>query len=191
MGIYRNHKQIYEKHYGPIPEGYEIHHIDGNTLNNNLENLKAVTLQEHYAIHFQQGDFGACRLISLRMKNFLTNDEKSRIAKLSNNQRIENKTHNFLKDNISQETISRQNESRRSNIESGNHNFIGGEIQRTSNRKRVANGTHHFVGGKLQKEMLADGRHASCHIATCQYCGKTSNIGNITRWHNDRCKHKL
>ena len=83
MGIYRNHKQIYEKYYGPIPEGYEIHHIDGNTLNNNLENLKAVTLQEHYAIHFQQGDFGACRLISLRMKNSLTNDEKSRIAKLS------------------------------------------------------------------------------------------------------------
>lgn len=191
MGIYSNHKRIYENFYGPIPEGMEIHHIDGNTLNNNPENLKAVTLQEHYEIHFKQGDYGACRLIAFRMKNQISNDEKSKIASLSNAQRIKSGTHNFLKNNKSQETLIRQELSRKKNIEAGLHNFIGGEVQRKSNRLRVSDGTHHFVGGELQREMLADGRHASCHIETCRYCGKKSNIGNISRWHNDRCKKKL
>jgi len=191
MNIYSNHRQVYEKHYGPIPEGNEIHHIDGNKLNNDPKNLMSVTLQEHYEIHFRQGDYGACRLIAFRMKNLLSSTEKSKIAKLSNARRIDAGKHNFLKQNISQETLKRQEESRRKNIESGTHNFIGGEIQRTSNRKRVADGTHHWVGGNLQKEMLADGRHASCHISVCKHCGKQSNIGNITRWHNDHCKKKL
>lgn len=190
MSIYKNHRRIYEKTYGPIPEGYEIHHIDGNPLNNDPKNLKAVSIQEHYDIHFYQGDYGACQLISNRMQNILPG-EISKLASMNNKKRIQSGTHNFLKENVSSDTRKKQNSSRKKNIEIGMHNFIGGEIQKASNRRRVENGSHHFVGGKLQKEMLADGRHASCHIATCQYCGKTSNIGNITRWHNDHCKHKL
>jgi len=70
MKIYR---VIYEQHHGPIPKDetgrtYEIHHIDGNNKNNDISNLKALTIQEHYDIHYKQGDWGACSKIAARMK---------------------------------------------------------------------------------------------------------------------------
>lgn len=37
------HKLVWEAFNGPIPEGYEINHIDENKLNNSLDNLSLVT----------------------------------------------------------------------------------------------------------------------------------------------------
>lgn len=45
------HQYVWEKENGAIPEGYEIHHIDRNTTNNNIENLQLVTKEEHHEIH--------------------------------------------------------------------------------------------------------------------------------------------
>ena len=45
------HRYLYEKEYGEIPEGYEVHHIDHNTLNNNLSNLIALPMDKHKEIH--------------------------------------------------------------------------------------------------------------------------------------------
>lgn len=72
-----HYRDIWIKNNGPLPydeQGriYEIHHIDGDCKNNKLENLKAVSIQEHYDIHYKQGDFGACVLIAKRM-NMLPN----------------------------------------------------------------------------------------------------------------------
>lgn len=83
-----NHRKIYETHYGPIPlddEGrsYEIHHLDGNHNNNDPVNLKCVSIKEHYDIHYKQGDYKACLIMSQRMK--ILPEEKSRLAKISNN----------------------------------------------------------------------------------------------------------
>lgn len=39
---YLAHRIIWEMHYGSIPEGMEIHHIDGDRANNKLENLRLV-----------------------------------------------------------------------------------------------------------------------------------------------------
>lgn len=66
------HQRIWIKHYGEIPfdkngRKFEIHHIDGNHENNNITNLKLVTIDEHFNIHHQQGDWGACTLIAKRM----------------------------------------------------------------------------------------------------------------------------
>jgi len=36
-----------------IPEGYEIHHCDGNIRNNHISNLALVTTQHHDAIHHE------------------------------------------------------------------------------------------------------------------------------------------
>lgn len=47
----RLHVYIYEKYYGDIPKGYEIHHKDHNKDNNNIENLMLVSRKEHIEIH--------------------------------------------------------------------------------------------------------------------------------------------
>lgn len=52
-----------------LPENMEIHHIDGNHENNDPENLKAVTIEEHLIIHLSQKDFGAAKAILMRMNN--------------------------------------------------------------------------------------------------------------------------
>ena len=67
-----SYRKIYEQHYGRIPKDsdgrrYEVHHIDGNHKNDSPENLKAVSIQEHYDIHYTQGDWGACQAIAIRM----------------------------------------------------------------------------------------------------------------------------
>lgn len=81
MTIYR---KIYEEHCGPIPKDedgrtYEIHHKDGNRSNNTIDNLQCVSIAEHYKIHYDRGDFGACVMIAKRMS--LPSDHLSQIQK--------------------------------------------------------------------------------------------------------------
>jgi hypothetical protein len=68
-GIYR---KVWSDANGPIPRDangrvYDIHHINGDHSDNRLENLIALSIDEHYNVHFQQGDFGACALIAKRL----------------------------------------------------------------------------------------------------------------------------
>lgn len=46
---YRAHRIIWEMHNGPIPEGMLIDHIDGDTKNNKLDNLRLATRQQNNA----------------------------------------------------------------------------------------------------------------------------------------------
>jgi hypothetical protein len=94
------YRLIYKNHHGDIPvdetgRKFDIHHIDGNHSNNDPVNLIAVTLKEHYDIHYQQGDFVACYLISRKLK--LPNDEYSRLCSLSNMKRLKDGNHNLMK----------------------------------------------------------------------------------------------
>lgn len=45
------HTVIWEKAFGPVPEGMQLHHIDGNKQNNELANLALVTPMEHRRLH--------------------------------------------------------------------------------------------------------------------------------------------
>jgi hypothetical protein len=95
-----NYRKIYEQHNGPIPKEpngrkYEIHHVDGNSHNNNPENLIAITIQDHYDIHYSQGDFAACLRIAAKMK--WSTEQVSHIAKLNHIKRIKNGKHPWQK----------------------------------------------------------------------------------------------
>ena len=183
-----NHVKIYKQHYGDIPideygRTYQIHHIDGNHQNNDPKNLTAVSIQEHYDIHYAQGDYGACYLLA-RVMNF-SPDQLSEIASKSNLQRSKN----------------------------GTNPFLGGEIQKRTQRRLVAEGVHHFLGGNLQKKLVAEGKHhflnkdkakerainrvneGKCNLAnkpivTCPHCGKKGDNSNMKRWHFNNCKNK-
>lgn len=65
------YRKIWEKANGKIPvdekgRSYEIHHIDGNRNNNSLENLQCLSIEEHYKIHLEKGDYAAANLIAER-----------------------------------------------------------------------------------------------------------------------------
>jgi len=45
------HRAVYEEAYGPIPDGHVVHHIDGDPLNNAIENLDAMSLGAHVQLH--------------------------------------------------------------------------------------------------------------------------------------------
>ena len=45
------HRVIWEDAYGPIPDGYDVHHINGDGHDNRLENLVLLTRKEHAQLH--------------------------------------------------------------------------------------------------------------------------------------------
>lgn len=45
------HNIVWEEHYGKIPDGMQVHHIDHNKLNNDISNLKLVDSLTHKRIH--------------------------------------------------------------------------------------------------------------------------------------------
>jgi hypothetical protein len=173
------HRKIYEQHFGPIPKDqdgrtYDVHHIDGNHFNNDPANLKAVSIEEHYQIHFSQGDWAACQAMAIRMSTPPhTISELARRATLAkveagthpwlggevsrrvNQERIEAGTHNFI-------TMTKEERSAKAKqqVIDGRHPFVG---DRNPTYKRLADGTHHFlggeVGGKASRERVKNGTH--------------------------------
>jgi hypothetical protein len=51
-------KYIWEKHNGKVPEGYVVHHINFDILDNRLENLMCMSRTEHNKIHKKGGNLG-------------------------------------------------------------------------------------------------------------------------------------
>lgn len=105
----RIYRKIWESVNGIIPKdssgrSYEIHHINGNHSDNDILNLKLVTIEEHYKIHFDQGDYAACHLISKRMAK--TPKELSSIISELNKLRV-GKLNPFYGKKHSDETINK------------------------------------------------------------------------------------
>lgn len=47
----REHRLVWERAYGKIPKGYIIHHINGNSKDNRLENLLCLSHGDHIRLH--------------------------------------------------------------------------------------------------------------------------------------------
>jgi HNH endonuclease len=179
-----NYRRIYEKHYGPIPKEpdgrtYEVHHIDGNHSNNKPENLKAITLKDHYDIHYSQGDWAACYYMSIQRMN-KTPEELSDLSKLIQLERVKNGTHHFLDSKRHSEWAYWQ-------VENGTHPFLGGEIQRELAIKKVNDGTHPFLGKNNNLKQFAEGKHSTQIKKTCEHCGIIVSTTNYSRWHGNKC----
>lgn len=56
------HRAMWEKEYGQIPDGREIHHIDGDPLNNVLSNLECLTPLEHRRKEVEAGSFSTPKI---------------------------------------------------------------------------------------------------------------------------------
>ena len=157
-----NYRKIYERHYGPIPvddtgRTYDIHHIDGNHNNNDPVNLKAVSIQDHYDIHYAQKDWGAVGAIALRMA--VTPEELSEIGRRREKDRVENGTHPWQGNGeVVRLRLIKM-------VEDGTHPWLGPD----HNRKQLANGTHPSQNDELRAvarertlAQLADGKHPFC-----------------------------
>ena len=53
-GRNRLHKVVYESFNGKVPKGYQIHHKDSNTWNNNINNLECIEVNKHLSEHGKQ-----------------------------------------------------------------------------------------------------------------------------------------
>lgn len=51
---YLKHRYIWEQHNGPIPDGYEVHHKDLNSHNNDITNLELMKIHDHRSYHSKQ-----------------------------------------------------------------------------------------------------------------------------------------
>lgn len=47
----RLHRYVWEKYNGKIPKGYDIHHIDHNKDNNEINNLELISSRTHKKLH--------------------------------------------------------------------------------------------------------------------------------------------
>jgi hypothetical protein len=72
------YREKWENVHGKIPydeygRPYDIHHIDGDRKNNNIENLICLSIEDHYKIHLEQSkngnmkDLAAVRFLSYRL----------------------------------------------------------------------------------------------------------------------------
>jgi len=45
------HRDMWEFHNGTIPDGWDVHHIDGNKENNVIENYECLLKSDHTSLH--------------------------------------------------------------------------------------------------------------------------------------------
>lgn len=52
----RLHRAVWEKHNGKVPDGYHVHHIDGDRSNNSIDNLALMEGHDHLSEHMKAPD---------------------------------------------------------------------------------------------------------------------------------------
>ena len=172
------YRKVWEAHYGEIPkdeEGrtFEIHHIDGNRHNNSIENLKCISLKEHYEIHLKQGDYASAAFLKQKLGTPLngwnhSEETKKKISLLCRGMR--GKSH-------SEETQKKMTEARMGIVFSNEH-------KDKLSKAKINNPTKYWEG-KSRK-----GMKQTHPIHTCPHCGKIGKGTAMFKWHFDNCKLK-
>lgn len=76
------HRVLWEDKHGPIPDGFVVHHIDGNRWNNEPENLELLSSAQHSRHHNAEKNGGIPE--SMRLWNVTCLACGSAVSKLSN-----------------------------------------------------------------------------------------------------------
>lgn len=173
----RDYRKIYEEHYGEIPKdslgrSYDIHHIDGDYTNNDISNLIAVSIEEHYKIHRDQKDWGAAWSVAKRLNT--TPEEKSEITRQMNLSRSKNGTH--------WSQVASKN---------GTHHFQDPEHQRKMNKICLERGTHSSQQLWICEKCGKSGKHL---VNYNRYHGENCGVNSISKnriWVNNGSVSKM
>lgn len=198
-----SHRKIYKEYHGNIPvdntgRTYDIHHIDGDRSNNDIDNLVALTIEEHYNLHLNQGDTQAAAAIMMRLNK--SSNEISRLNSIAAQQRVSNRNHpwlgdgsyqreqqNILKERGNYYQYSQQHKDMISNrnkdyVARGVHNFQTVDARQTvsdRNKKNIENGTHPFVNGAGAKSSCARIKDGSHHFLDKERQRELSNRARL------------
>ncbi|CAB4123014.1 HNHc domain containing protein [uncultured Caudovirales phage] len=171
MAIYKSKRnairthQTYKKFYGELPidelgRKYEIHHIDGNRNNDDIENLVALSIQDHYNIHYQQREYWICSLIALRMQ--FTGDQISELRRQEAQRRKENGWINPLSKRSDGTSWTQYYNLQQ--VENGTHPWLTRPDGTNINTDRVKAGTHHLLrrpdGSSVTRDLTLLGKNA-------------------------------
>jgi hypothetical protein len=171
------YRKVWELHNGPIPKdtegrSYEIHHLDLDRTNNNIENLQCVSLQEHYEIHLKNGDYASAAFLKQKLGNPLIGWKHSEETK----QKI--RQHNL--DNPRQYWLGKK----RPDIalkQTGR--IVSNETKQKQRNAKLNNPTKYWEGKKREGFSINKFRK-------CPHCGLEGNGGAMLQWHFDKCKFK-
>jgi hypothetical protein len=173
----RDYRKIYEEHYGEIPRdsqgrSYDIHHIDGDYTNNDISNLVALSIEDHYNLHKKQEDWGAVFALAKRLN--VSQQEKSEVARNSNLARARAGTH--------WSQIASKN---------GTHHFQDPEYQKKMMEKQLSNGTHSSQQLWTCEKCGKTGKHM---VNYRRYHGKNCGVNSISKnriWVNNGSVSKM
>ncbi len=176
-----NYRKLWIENYGPIPvdekgRSYEIHHIDGNRKNNSLNNLLCLSVEDHFKLHYDKGEFYAAHLIAQRIKDLsvkVTEREINleRIKKLRES-KLGGK--NPMKDPKVAQKVANALRGRKKSAEA--------EKKRLETAKK--NGTL-----RRTEETRAKMKKPKAKI-NCPHCKLEGGISQMKRWHFSNCKEK-
>jgi hypothetical protein len=187
-----HYRQIWEQTNGPIhidEQGrpYEIHHIDGNRKNNDLSNLKCVTVEEHYNIHLEQKDYYAAFIIGQRLNRSIEElDEIKRqmsLAKKGRPSSFTGKKHS--------------EESKRKMSESAKRRGIPEERQKRMALARVGVKRGPFSDEHKAKLSASHKGKPNKHkgvpygVVECPHCSKIGGAPGMKKHHFNNCEKYL
>jgi len=189
-----NYRRIWEVHHGKIPKDefgrtYEIHHKDGNRNNNEIENLVALSVQEHYDVHLSQGDYSAALFIAQYRLN-KTRKELSELAKKSQTERSKNGKHHFLGGTVQRDLIKRRKEEGTFHLSNDNPNNIRCSCVHCKKETSVVSlGRHKKCRGEPPMKIAFNCKSSNYIRVSCLYCRKETNIPGLIR-HHRKCATK-
>jgi hypothetical protein len=206
----RNHRIAWERAHGKkLEPGSHVHHLDGNPFNNSPENLIALTAKEHYDIHFEQGDYAACILLSKSAN--ITSDELSNVQRLHglkcvdrgigfHSASFDRRTHleNIwklyrpgrkpvtdgelifkLKTDKDVELFLNENPTWRKGVPEKTKRGLSMSNKRLTSEEAK----------KISKDRIDQGTHNFLTSYVCPHCNKSGKGPMMKRWHFDNCKY--